>query len=147
MFNMDQPDALTYYDRLRRRRAAILRQLIPIIALMMQFSMLTMIIIMEQLAVPAPAPPRQPYHTSALTGAQWVMELMVGHPRRIRTELGVSHRVFRELLNEMVTLGRGASRHVTLEEQLAIFLYMFVTGNMIRHTGERFQRSNETIAK
>lgn len=144
---MDQPDGQTYWDLLRRRRAAVLRQLVPIIALMMQFSMMAMIIMMDQLAVPVPARPRQPYHTSALTGAQWVMELIVGHPRRIRTELGVSHYVFRELLHEMVAMGRRPSRHVTLEEQLAIFLYMFVTGNTIRHTGERFQRSNDTIAK
>jgi len=38
-------------------------------------------------------------------------------------------------------------RHVPLEEQLAIFLYASVTGLSIRHLGERFQRSNETISK
>ena len=32
---------------------------------------------------------RTPYHTSALSGEQWVQELLSGHPRRIRTELGV----------------------------------------------------------
>ncbi|KAJ7081525.1 hypothetical protein C8R44DRAFT_527075, partial [Mycena epipterygia] len=39
------------------------------------------------------------------------------------------------------------SKHVTLEEQVAIFLYTCVTGLSIRHVGERFQRSNETISK
>ncbi|KZP09085.1 hypothetical protein FIBSPDRAFT_668056, partial [Athelia psychrophila] len=65
----------------------------------------------------------QPYHTSALTGADWVMELMTGHLRNIRTELGVTHLVFAALLEEMTAIGCGASRHVTLQEQLAIFLY------------------------
>ena len=36
---------------------------------------------------------RLPYHTSALTGEGWVMELLSGHPWCIHTELGVSHEV------------------------------------------------------
>ncbi|THU79227.1 hypothetical protein K435DRAFT_698316 [Dendrothele bispora CBS 962.96] len=32
---------------------------------------------------------KQDYHTSALTGAQWVQELKHGHPDRIHTELGM----------------------------------------------------------
>ncbi|KAH7917968.1 hypothetical protein BV22DRAFT_976376, partial [Leucogyrophana mollusca] len=36
---------------------------------------------------------------------------------------------------------------VTLEEQLAIFLYACVTGLSSRHLGERFQRSPDTITK
>jgi hypothetical protein len=34
-----------------------------------------------------------------------------------------------------------------LEEQLAIFLYACVTGLSVRHLGEHFQRSNDTISK
>ncbi|KZP09661.1 hypothetical protein FIBSPDRAFT_686868, partial [Athelia psychrophila] len=68
-------------------------------------------------------PLRQAYHTSALTGAQWVMELLTGHPLHIHTELSVTHLIFEQLLFEMEAMGRRASRHVTLEEQLAIFLY------------------------
>lgn len=39
------------------------------------------------------------------------------------------------------------SKYIQLEDQVAIFLYMSVTGLSIRHVGERFQRSNETISK
>ncbi|KIO00965.1 hypothetical protein M404DRAFT_151610, partial [Pisolithus tinctorius Marx 270] len=39
------------------------------------------------------------------------------------------------------------SKHITLEEQLAIFLYTSVTSLSIRHVGECFQRSNSTILK
>ncbi|KIM64947.1 hypothetical protein SCLCIDRAFT_1164605, partial [Scleroderma citrinum Foug A] len=39
-----------------------------------------------------------------------------------------------------------ASTHISLEEQLAIFLYICVTGLPIRHIGERFQRSNDMIS-
>jgi hypothetical protein len=90
---------------------------------------------------------KQPYHTSILTGQGWVDELVHGHPLRIRTELGVSLEVFQALISKLREMGHGASKHVTLEEQVAIFLYACVTGLSVRHLGERFQRSNETISK
>ena len=90
---------------------------------------------------------REPYHTSILTGEGWVLELLTGHPERIYAELGVHHHVFYALIAELKAAGHSDSRHVTLEEQLAIFLYASVTGLSIRHLGERFQRSNETISK
>src|SRR6267154_3933139 len=89
--------------------------------------------------------PREPYHTSILTGEGWVMELLSGHSNHIRCELGVSHDVFAALISELRDMGHGNSKYVSLEEQLSIFLYMCVTGLTIRHVGERFQRSNETI--
>jgi hypothetical protein len=88
-----------------------------------------------------------PYHTSVLTGEAWVLELMRGHPKRIHCELGVHLHVFQALLSELRSTGHTNSRFVTLEEQLAIFLYCCVTGLTIRHVGERFQRSNETISR
>jgi hypothetical protein len=90
---------------------------------------------------------RQAYHTSALSGHAWVLELLNGHPGRIRCELGVSLQVFDDLLSNLRGMGYKDSRYVTLEEQLAIFLYTCVTGLSIRHVGERFQRANNTISK
>lgn len=90
---------------------------------------------------------KQPYHTSALSGTAWVTELLTGHPERIRCELGVHKHVFYTLINLLRQAGCRDSKHVQLEEQLAIFLYASVTGLSIRHLGERFQRSNDTISK
>ena len=90
---------------------------------------------------------REPYHTSVLTGKAWVIELLTGHPKRIQCELGVSAEVFILLIEERRRMGYDNSKYVTLEEQLAIFLYMSVTGLTIRHVGECFQRSNETISQ
>lgn len=90
---------------------------------------------------------REGYHTSALSGYAWVLELLSGHPERIRCELGVRHHVFHLLLSNLRELGYKDSREVKLEEQLAIFLYTSVTGLSTRHVGERFQRANNTIAK
>ncbi|KAH7917260.1 hypothetical protein BV22DRAFT_988223, partial [Leucogyrophana mollusca] len=65
----------------------------------------------------------EPYHTSALSGQEWVIELMTGHPERIRCELGMHVEAFTELIKQLQGLGYGNSRHVSIEEQLAIFLY------------------------
>lgn len=93
-----------------------------------------------------PADP-EPYHTSILTGQMWVEELLDGHPNRIYCELGLRKEVFRDLIRVLRNFGVSDSKYVSLEEQLAIFLYMSVTGLTIRHTGECFQRSNDTISK
>ena len=88
-----------------------------------------------------------PYHTSALSGQGWVLELINGHPERMHTELGVRVHVFRQMIIALQKAGMGPSKHISLEEKLAIFLYASVTGLSIRHLGERFQHSNETISK
>lgn len=92
---------------------------------------------------------QQPYHTSALSGSAWVNELIHGHPDRIFNELGMRLHVFTAFCaNLQLLCGFTVSRKgVTVEEQAAIFLYACVTGLSIRHLGERFQRSNETISK
>jgi hypothetical protein len=95
----------------------------------------------------APLYHKEPYHTSALSGAAWVLELLEGHPGRIRCELGVSKEVFHFLVAYLQQIGVNHSRGIMLEEQLAIFLYRCVTGISVRHAGERFQRSNDTISK
>ncbi|KAF7307807.1 Transposon en spm sub-class [Mycena kentingensis (nom. inval.)] len=88
-----------------------------------------------------------PYHTSVLSGQAWVNELYNSpHPDRILCELGVRKHIFNILIEELRYLGYTQSRYVSLEEKLAIFLYSCVTGLSIRHVGERFQRSNETIS-
>jgi hypothetical protein len=88
-----------------------------------------------------------PYHTSILTGHAWVLELINGHPDRIKCELGMRCHVFLELVTALRAVGLTATKSMTLEEQLAIFLYTSVTGLSIRHVGERFQHANATISK
>ena len=87
-----------------------------------------------------------PYHTSILTDYGWIMELLNGHPKHIWTELGMHKEVFLDLVDELHSMGYSNSRSVTLEEQLAIYLYTCVTGLTVQHVGERFQRANETVS-
>jgi hypothetical protein len=91
---------------------------------------------------------KQDYHTSALMGKAWVDELIVGHPDRIKSELGMWVHVFLALVAQLRFSGNVAySKNIMAEEQVAIFLYTCVTGLSIRHVGERFQHSDETISK
>jgi hypothetical protein len=90
---------------------------------------------------------KTPYHDSALSGAAWVCELLNGHPKRIRKELGVHKHVFAALILSLQNAGHTRSKFVTLEEQLAIFLYTCVTGLSLSHVCERFQRSIGTTSK
>lgn len=133
-----------YFEGLARQRAAAARRTRLIVILTLN---LWLTVSYEMLCALDPRRAPEPYHTSALSGAAWVLELLLGHPKRIRTELGVSHHVFSMLIEELQSMGYTESKYVTLEEQVAIFLYMCVTGNTIRHAGERFQRSNETISR
>ena len=73
------------------------------------------------------------YHTSNLTGEGWVLELLNGHPEQMHIELGVHAAVFQQLVLELQEIGLGPSKHVSLEEQVAIFLYASVTGLSIWH--------------
>ncbi|KDQ55059.1 hypothetical protein JAAARDRAFT_134181, partial [Jaapia argillacea MUCL 33604] len=62
--------------------------------------------------------------------------------------LGVNLHVFEGLVEVLKENGFRPSRNgVSLEEQLAIFLYSCVMGLSSRHVGERFQHSSSTISR
>jgi hypothetical protein len=71
-----------------------------------------------------------------LTGEGWVQELLNGHPERIRCEIGIHLHVFTELVLQLYSIGHTNSRNISLEEQVAIFLYTSVMGLTIQHVGE-----------
>ncbi|KIJ12471.1 hypothetical protein PAXINDRAFT_39308, partial [Paxillus involutus ATCC 200175] len=57
------------------------------------------------------------FHTSILTGEGWMLELLNGHPERIRISLGVSHDAFDGLLQLLVQHGVVPSRNgISVEE-------------------------------
>jgi hypothetical protein len=90
---------------------------------------------------------RIPYHTSILSGAGWLDELLTGHLEHIWTELGVYRGTFALLVKALDKCEVRSSRHVSVEEQLAIFLYTVGTGLPCTNVGERFQQSSSTITK
>ena len=126
------------------RRVVVPPQVQAFIRVADAFLQLIRIVMMHRAATRTP---RIPYHTSALSREAWVQELLTGHPERIRTELGVYRSTFTLLIKAMQKLELYSSRHVSIEEQVSIFLYTAVTGLSSTHVGERFQRSSSTIAK
>lgn len=126
------------------RRAVAPPQVLLLIQIAAVVVQLSCNIVMEHFS---PLYLRTPYHTSALSGAAWVNELLSGHPERIRNELGVYRGTFTVLLKAMRRAGVQSSRNVSIEEQLSIFLYTVVTGMTCNHVAERFQRSSSTITK
>ena len=91
---------------------------------------------------------KQPYHTSILSGQMWVRELLGGNPQRIKDQLGMAKNLFSQLVRQ-ISLQTSAThtRHVGLDEQVAIFLYTMVTNLSNRKVAEHFQRSGDTISK
>ena len=74
-----------------------------------------------------------------------MQELLNGHPKCIHTQLGVDKEVFLALRVEIWAAGHTDSHNgVSLDEQLAIFLYTCVTGITVWYVGEWFQRVNAT---
>lgn len=62
--------------------------------------------------------------------------------------MGMNRFVFRKLLRELEKrAGLRPTRHVSTEEQLAIFLRIARTGLSNAEMQERFQRSGDTISK
>ena len=89
-----------------------------------------------------------PRNTSKLRGADWLNELLEGHITRFYDNMGMNRHVFNQLLEVLRTkAGLKDTRHVTLGEQLAIFLYFAVNGSSVRKLQERFQRSPDTISR
>ena len=77
-----------------------------------------------------------------------VKQLTNRHHDVIWTELGMCVHVFLAFVHELcVVCGLEDLWYIGLDDQAAIFLYMCITGILIRHVGERFQHSNKTISK
>ena len=75
------------------------------------------------LAYGLPPYDKTPYHTLAFTGADWVCELLNGHPEHISNELGVHKHVFLGLVAALEQCGMTSSKHVYVKEQLWQFFY------------------------
>ena len=89
-----------------------------------------------------------PRHTSALSGQDWIDELVAGHDGWFYNELGMRKHVFWSLLSVLRNdAGLRDTWHVSSEEQLTIFLHYVHRGLSNRALQERFQRSPDTISK
>lgn len=91
---------------------------------------------------------KTPRNDSKLSGSEWNHEILNGHGGRFRSAFGLSKHVFNRLLQILQSkAGLKDSKHLSVEEQLGIFLYIATTGLSIQKAQERIQRSVDTIHK
>ena len=89
---------------------------------------------------------KTPCHTSILSGAEYVQELLNGHPDRIYDSFRMDKHVFQRLCCTLKSLQLlEDDRHVGVQEVVAIFLYIVAHSERMRLAAERFQRSKDTI--
>jgi hypothetical protein len=73
--------------------------------------------------------------------------LQQNHPSRVRDFLRMSKEVFLALCFILSVHGIHATKHMSVEEQVAIFLYICGNNVNTRKTMEQFQRSGDTISR
>src|SRR4051794_13266929 len=83
---------------------------------------------------------KTPMHISALSGQAWMDKLLTKeHRTSFYNAFGMHQHVFHRLVKQLWTLAQaGATKYVSIEEQLGIFLYIAVTGNSNQKAQERF---------
>lgn len=89
-----------------------------------------------------------PYHTSPLSGLQWLDQMLESsaNPQAIYDALGMRAHVFLSFVSLLETSGGlTASRHVNTREQVAIFLYLLRHNVGVRAIASRFNRSFDTV--
>lgn len=90
----------------------------------------------------------EPMHDSISTGADWVQELLNGDDRLFYEALGMRKPAFFQLCDELQEHCRlRNSRHLSIVEQVAIFLRMCRTGGSRREIARRFRRAPATVLR
>jgi hypothetical protein len=86
--------------------------------------------------------------TSSLSGEAWTQELLGGHPGRFLENCRLEKDTFILLKQQLVSVGHlKASRFVSSDQQLLIFLWICGHNASVRQAQERFQHSGETISR
>ncbi|KAI9604689.1 hypothetical protein KEM48_002445 [Puccinia striiformis f. sp. tritici PST-130] len=86
--------------------------------------------------------------TRSSVGDAYVRHLLSGNERRAQAMFRMSINVFHECSEELEAIDHEpASKLLSMDEQLAIFLYIVGQNATNRQTQDRFQHSGETISK
>lgn len=105
-----------------------------------------MMLIIPALVASTKTKTKTPCHTSKLSGAEYTSELLEGHKRRSHHNLRMEPRIFKALSDYLSSRKLlWTTRGVTVEEQLAMFMYMLARNASFTALCDRFQHSGETI--
>lgn len=93
---------------------------------------------------------RMPLHSGGEMGHQFIHRMLTGHHNLCKEQLRLSREIFISLVSVLRTqqlLVDGNGKHISIEEQLGISLYMLAKPASVRDAAERFQHSVRTISK
>jgi hypothetical protein len=89
---------------------------------------------------------KRPEHTSSLSGAQKIKEILEGHPNWCRVEFRMEPEIFRAAAHYLRTQNLlHDTRGVKVEEQLGMFMFMLAYNASTDRLKKEFQHSGETI--
>ncbi|WVZ62320.1 hypothetical protein U9M48_012082 [Paspalum notatum var. saurae] len=90
---------------------------------------------------------RTQIHDSILTGEQYVSEVLKGHELACKREFRMKKAIFHKLVDLLRERNLLQDTRVTVEEQVAIFMYAVSKNASNRDRQWRFQHSGETISR
>jgi hypothetical protein len=91
---------------------------------------------------------KSPYNDAPFTGDAYVQHILNGNRLRAQSMFRLSVNVFKICSDELFLLDEEpVSKLVSMDEQLAIFLYIVGQNATNRQTQDRFQHSGETISR
>ena len=123
----------------KRQQTVLLNAVIPVVA---QYTMSTVLSFLFN------RPPPKPMRTSSLSGGHYIYEVLnCGNPRRIQEVLRMKLEVFQFLCVELQNKGLSPSKYISIEEQVAMFLFTVARTVSNRDVQERFQHSGETVSR
>ena len=89
-----------------------------------------------------------PMYTSERTGEHFITELLNGHPNLFYEQFGMSKFVFQRLQRELaIYAGFSATKFLSTEEQLGIFLSTCQSGKNTRNIRLDYQRGPDTVSR
>ena len=115
-------------------------------------NLLTLLLIAQAVGVSSlTGTEKTPYHTSTLSGANYIQEILGSHSpnkRRIYDALRMPETTFLRLVQWVKEKGiLHATKKISTEEQLAMFLKIVGEGASNRTTADRFQHSGDTVSR
>ena len=94
-----------------------------------------------------PSSSKKPIHTSKLSGAERVQEILTGHESLSKRNFQMEVGVFQALVNKLHEKQLLDDSRISVEEKVAIFLYALAKNASNETLQYEFQHSGETISR
>ncbi|XP_062103069.1 protein ALP1-like [Humulus lupulus] len=91
---------------------------------------------------------RRPLRTSNISGRQYLLELLNGHPDRLFYTIRMDVNTFRSLCRRLVEMEViEHDKVISVEEAVVMFLWIVTHNQRVRTVAERYQHSVETVCR